>query len=310
MSIESLHVLRVFVAVCEERSFTAAAAREGLTQPGVSQHIRNLEAQLGVRLISRGLGELVPTPAGHAYYQSCLTVLRSYEDAMSPLDMPSNMHGELAVGLTPTMTRAVLAPTLSAFATAHPDVRVKVVEGYGGNLTAPVRAADLDFAIVPTVPAEPAIRQQIFARTREVLVMRGDAAGPALAPVRISELGPLKLVLAGRQNARRLGIESYLAANMALVERRIELDSMSGTLDLVANSDWCAIIPALVMARDIDTGRFLMRPLASPPLWVELVLISPSRKSLSPAAAAFLDVLRTYTREIGAQTANRLGIEA
>jgi LysR family transcriptional regulator, nitrogen assimilation regulatory protein len=62
---ESLRDMRLFVAVYEERSFTAAAAREKSTQPGVSQHIRKLEDRLGVKLFARE-GAVLPTPAGDA----------------------------------------------------------------------------------------------------------------------------------------------------------------------------------------------------------------------------------------------------
>ncbi|MBA2965006.1 MULTISPECIES: LysR family transcriptional regulator [Ramlibacter] len=69
--VPSLREIRLFVAVCEEQSFTAAAVREHATQSGVSQHIKNLEDRLGVRLLDRQEG-VRPTPAGTAYYLRCL----------------------------------------------------------------------------------------------------------------------------------------------------------------------------------------------------------------------------------------------
>ena len=78
---ESLRDFHLFVAVYEERSFTAAAAREHATQSGVSQHVRKLEDSLGVRLFSRDKGQVVPTPAGGSLYQSCIEMLRLHEQA-------------------------------------------------------------------------------------------------------------------------------------------------------------------------------------------------------------------------------------
>ena len=75
----SLTDIRLFVAACEERSFTLAAARENATQSGVSQHIAKLERKLGVTLFTREGGRIMPTAAAEAYYARCLDVLRAYE---------------------------------------------------------------------------------------------------------------------------------------------------------------------------------------------------------------------------------------
>jgi len=76
------------------------------------------------------------------------------------------------------------------------------------------------------------------------------------------------------------------------VARRLELDTMFGTLDFVANSDWVTILPGTMMVSDIERRSLTINPLADPPLALDLVLIEPSRRPLSPAAEAFLEILR------------------
>jgi LysR family transcriptional regulator, nitrogen assimilation regulatory protein len=75
---DSLRDIKLFVAVYEERSFTAAATRENATQSGVSQHIRKLEDGFRVKLFIRGTGGVVPTPAADCYYNHCIDVLRAH----------------------------------------------------------------------------------------------------------------------------------------------------------------------------------------------------------------------------------------
>src|SRR5690606_29074893 len=96
----SLKRLRLFVAVYEERSFTAAAARENATQSGISQHVYKLEEQLGVKLFTRGTASFLPTPAGNAYYPDCIQLLRAYESANTRLGAcyGRGMEGEIAIG--------------------------------------------------------------------------------------------------------------------------------------------------------------------------------------------------------------------
>ena len=81
----SLRQIRSFVAVFEEGSFTSAALREGATQSGISQHIKQLESELGVALLERKGREVEPTLAGKLYYAQCVEVLKKLEAAQQSL---------------------------------------------------------------------------------------------------------------------------------------------------------------------------------------------------------------------------------
>jgi DNA-binding transcriptional LysR family regulator len=65
-----------FLAVAEERSFTKAAARLGTSQPTLSHTIKQLEARLGLRLLTRTTRSVSLTEAGHEYWQGCRELLR------------------------------------------------------------------------------------------------------------------------------------------------------------------------------------------------------------------------------------------
>jgi len=299
----SLRDIRLFVAAYEERSFTAAAARERATQSGVSQHIRNLETALGVALFQRGGGPVTPTPAAESYYRHCLDVIRAHETATrAARAFGSGLDGEIVIGLMPTMTRCALAPALKAFVEAHPNVVVRVVEGYSAALTQSVRAGELDFAVVPATPGLPGLRSRLFARTPEVLVAGAQAWRdlPARGSIRLKDIAPLKLVSPGKANTRRATIETYCAVNAVAIARLIELDAMLGTLDFVARTDWVAILPGIMMAAGAQDGSLKVLTLAEPPLSLDLVLIEPARQPMSEAAAAFLAELESETLRLEA----------
>lgn len=313
---DTLRDVRLFVAAYEERSFTAAAERENATQSGVSQHIRKIEDRFGVKLFARGGGTVQPTPAGESYYRHCIDLLRLNEAANRSVErFGSGLDGEMVVGLMPTMTRSVLAPALARFVAEHPNVVVRITEAYSATLTQQVRAGDLAFAIVPASTGTVGVKTTRFAYTPEVLVS-GTAAGRAhMKPVRLADLGPLKVVVPSGQNARRANIETYLASTGVAVERRLELDAMMGTLDFVASTDWVAILPGLMMAQEAARQvvadmprRFAINPIADPPLGMDLVLIEPARRPLELAAAAFLDVLAKETARIGEVWGERAGL--
>ncbi|CAN0384581.1 unnamed protein product, partial [Phaeothamnion confervicola] len=299
----SLTDIRFFVAAYEERSFTAAAHRENATQSGVSQHIAKLERSLGLPLFTREKGTIAPTPAGSAYYARCLDVLNAYEAAnASVAGLAGQLSGEVSIGLMPTMTRSALAPALARFNRRHANVSVKVVEAYSGVLTREVRAGGFDFAIVPAFAGGAGLSVRPFLTTPETLVS-AKSGGPTaklahLAPVGLAALGPLKVVLPGPDNTRRQTLTTYFATQCVDVARTMELDAMMGTLDYVAGSDWVSVLPGVMMAGGVDTGRFKVNPIAAPRLDLDLVSIEPSRRALSAAAAAFFAILSEETRRL------------
>jgi DNA-binding transcriptional LysR family regulator len=301
---ESFRDLRLFVAAYEERSFTAAAAREHATQSGVSQHVRKLEERLGTPLFLRGAAAVVPTPAGEAFYRHAVALLRGRDEALRAARAHSGaLHGQARVGLMPTMTRLCLAPSLGRFMEAAPNVLVRVTEAYSAALTGLVRAGELDFAVVPGPVPGPGLRASPLLRTPEVLVSAHDSGLPHLSPVRLADVPGLRLVLPGPTNARRQTLESYMTSQGVRPARVVELDAMLGTLDMVASQGWMAVLPGLMMAGGEEGGscRFTVSPLGDPPLGLDLVLIEPARRSLPPEAAAFLDVLREEAARVNAR---------
>jgi DNA-binding transcriptional LysR family regulator len=289
----SLRDLRLFIAAYEERSFTAAAVRENATQSGVSQHIRKLEETFGVKLFSRDKGRVVPTPAGDSYYRRALEVLRAHERAVRAVQSHAGgLEGEIVVGLMPTMTRCALAPVLARFVEAHPNMVVRIVEGYSAVLTQQVQTGDLNFAVVPAFSGAAGLKSRLFLRTPELLVTSARSGLTHLAPVRLAEVGPLKLVVPGKVNTRRRLLETYFASNGVDVDRLIEMDAMLGTLDFVARTDWSTVLPGIMMASEDAPRRFTVNPIVAPPFTLDLVLIEPSRRAMSPGAEAFLDLLQ------------------
>jgi LysR family transcriptional regulator, nitrogen assimilation regulatory protein len=292
--------IRLFVAAYEERSFTGAARREHATQSGVSQHIQKLEKSFQINLFKRERGQIAPTPAGEQYYRSCLEVLRAHDAATQGMKIFSGgLDGEIAVGLMPTMTRCVLAPALLRCTEAHPNAVLRIVEGYSAALTDLVQGGKLDFAIVPKTGGIAGVKSRLFMSTPEVLVgARAHTTRRSMEPVRTADLGALRLVVPSRANTRRQSIETYFSSNGVTIDRLIELDAMLGTLDLVAQSEWVAVLPGIMMASEQEADPLTINPLAGPVLTLDLMLIEPARRTLSPLAAAFLEILEAEARRI------------
>lgn len=301
MSDVSLRQIRAVVAVCEEGSFTRAAERENATQSGISQHIAALERTLGVRLFERSNAGVRATPAGTRYYRRCIEALGTLKTGSEEMRaLAGRVTGTLRVGLMPTFTRAALAPTLRDYVREHPDVKLRIVEGYSGVLTERVLAEELDFAIVPTFEGRIGLRSRLLARDREMLVS-GPARGfTPLRPIRLADCAPLRIVVPGLPNIRRRNIETYFQTNGVVVEDMIEMDAMIGTLEFVAATDWVAVLPGLICVNDIARNDLIINPIADPPLYAEFVIIEPARHAPSVQARLFLQRLEAEVARVRA----------
>ncbi|MCF8477129.1 MAG: LysR family transcriptional regulator [Pseudolabrys sp.] len=285
-----LRQVRAVIAVCEEGSFTRAAARENATQSGISQHVAAVERTLKVKLFERTTGAVTPTPAGMRYYKHCVAAIGTLDQAAEEARaLAGQVTGELRIGLMPTFTRAVLAPVLDDFVPRCPDVHLRIVEGYSRRLTEMVLDGQLDFAVVPAFEGTIGLKARHLARDREMLVS-GPACGfTPLAPLRLSACKPLKIVLPGPDNIRRRNLDTYFQSHGVEIETILEMDAMIATLEFVARSDWMTVLPSVISVHDIGRGELIVNPIVSPELHAEFVVIQPTRRTLSTQARLFLE---------------------
>jgi DNA-binding transcriptional LysR family regulator len=289
----SLRDIVLFVAAYEERSFTRAAERESATQSGVSQHIKKLEASFSTDLFTRDAGGLQPTPAADRYYRHCIELLRRYDLSVRELrDFGGELSGEVKVGFMATITRSAVTPTLIRFTKNHPNVRISVIETHSRLLAEMVEAGELDFAVVPTNLAQAGLRRTFFLRTEEVLVTARREGRKPLSPVDLNSIANLKMILPSRHNVRRETLDRYLATAGVTIWREMELDVVFNTIDIVAQSEWKAILPILTAAGEGAASGITLHPMATP-LWFDMDLIEPQCQSMSRAAAAFAELLRS-----------------
>jgi LysR family transcriptional regulator, nitrogen assimilation regulatory protein len=297
----SLHQVRAVIAVCEEGSFTRAASRENATQSGISQHIAAVEREVGVKLFDRSAKGVRPTPAGARYYRRCIEAVGTLQAASEEMRaLAGRVSGNLRVGLMPTFTRAALAPALIGYVRDYPDVKLKIVEGYSAVLTDMVLAEELDFAVVPTFEGRVGLKSRLLARDREMLISGRARGFKALAPVRLADCVPLKIVVPGTHNIRRRNLETYFQTNGIPIEDTIEMDAMIGTLEFVARSDWVAVLPSIICINDVGRGDLVVNPIVDPPLFAEFVVISPARRPLGGEARRFLERMENEIAKIRA----------
>ena len=120
---DELSVLSAFVAVAEERSFTRAAKRLGVSPSALSHAIRGLEERVGVRLLARTTRSVAPTDAGRQLLARLGPALGDIHGALNLIAQLANRPtGRLRLIVSPLAAKTVLAPKLGKFARDYPDV--------------------------------------------------------------------------------------------------------------------------------------------------------------------------------------------
>jgi DNA-binding transcriptional LysR family regulator len=132
MAGESFHDLAAFVAVAQERSFTRAAAKLGVSQSALSQTIRNLEVRVGIRLLTRTTRSVAPTEAGERLLHG---IAPRFEEIDAELGALSKLRdkpaGTIRITSTENAANAILRPVLKRLLPAYPDIKVEIVVDYG-----------------------------------------------------------------------------------------------------------------------------------------------------------------------------------
>ena len=121
--------LRYFLAVAEAGNFSRAADRLGVSQPNVSQQLRDLEEALRVGLFQRRGKRILLTSAGLIFQEHARSILRQMEAFLQELNIePGQMRGALHLGVVPILNVALIPQLLGLFASTHPAVSLNVEE--------------------------------------------------------------------------------------------------------------------------------------------------------------------------------------
>ena len=124
---DELGGLAMFLAVAEERSFTRAGAKLGISQSALSHAMRRLEAKLGLRLLTRTTRSVAPTEAGERLIDTLGPALRDIDDRIAALtDLRERPAGTIRITTPEHAARTLLWPAVDRLTADHPDIHVEL----------------------------------------------------------------------------------------------------------------------------------------------------------------------------------------
>src|SRR5215212_693133 len=286
--------LLAFVAVGQERSFTNAAAKLGVSQSALSHTIRQLEERLGVRLLTRTTRSVSPTEAGERLLR---TIGPRFDEIEAELDALSDLRerpaGTVRITVGDHPYRTVLWPRLANFLRKYPDIKADIV--IDNSLTdiaaerfdAGVRLGEQVAKDMIAVRIGPDVRFAVIG-ARSYLAKRP----PPMTPQELTTHTCINLRLPTHGGVWAWDFERDGRELKVRGEGQIILNSIFQVLDAALDGFGLAYVPEDLAEPHLKKGR-LMRVLDEwcPP-WPGYHLYYPSRRQTSPAFALVVDALR------------------
>jgi DNA-binding transcriptional LysR family regulator len=294
MARENVNDLLAFLAVARERSFTRAAAKVGVSQSALSHTIRQLEARLGIRLLTRTTRAVSPTEAGERLLQSIgphFDEIEAQVEALSELrDKPA---GTIRITAADYAIKHVLWPKLRKFLPQYPDIKVELVLDNGltdivtERYDAGVRMGEhlakdmISARIGPDFRLAVVGAKSYFADHPEPTHPK-DLVGHTCINFRLPTFGGL-YAWEFEENGRELKIR---------VEGQLTFNNIFNALDATLDGFGLAYIPEEIILPYVAEGRLLRVLQEWSPYWDGYHLYYPSRRQSSPAFVALVGALR------------------
>jgi DNA-binding transcriptional LysR family regulator len=274
--IMELRHLRYFVAVAEELHFRRAAERLHVAQPAISEQIRKLEDELGVRLLDRTPRNVALTDAGAALLTEARRVLHQAEAARLAARSASDRPG-LRIGYVPTALRDSIPRTLRRLVAAMPNLQTTMEPGSGLELVDAVRAGELDAAVVSLPVPTAGVRVTPLGEQRAVAVFPVGHEHAVKPHVDLEQIAPERIVVLPR-DADRPFYDAVLATCCAAGVSPTLIEMPDGQVDrillAVAAGAGMAVLPECVAERYADAGvRFV--PLTGESPVVATAIVTP-----------------------------------
>ncbi|MFS2222160.1 LysR family transcriptional regulator [Pantoea sp. B65] len=287
----SIRQLRVFVAVARHGSFSQAGQTIGLSQSAVSHSIKELEAEMGIRLLDRTTREVMLTAAGQQLATRLERLLEELNTTL--LDVRSygqQRSGTVRVAASQTISAHLMPQCLAASQQAYPDIKVMLRDRPQQWVLQSVRNAEVDFGIVIGPLQSPDFQYEPILDEPFLLLCRRDDVLASAAEIHWSMLNGRTMVLQDYASGSRLLIDEALRGQRVQAEIVQEIGHPATLYPMVEAGIGISILPALALP--LPEGRPLMVRRILPEINRTLMLIRRKNRSLSPAAEAIWQEVR------------------
>jgi DNA-binding transcriptional LysR family regulator len=289
--------LQIFRTLAEELNFTRTAEKVNTVQSNVTAQIKSLEEELGVPLFDRLGRRVALTDAGHRFLPFAEQALQAMDQGVRAIRNGSEPSGPLRISAPETQLAYRLPPVLRAFRARFPHVELRFRPESDLHPASHLESGKVDIVIYMREDPKSEAHRSIRLQT-ERISLYGDPNHPLAKRrgVKPSDLTGQRLLLTEAGCGYRAKLERVLAMQNILPGNVTEFSSVEAMKQCACAGMGIALLPAIVVSREVREK--LLEPLdwAGPSLDVGTFVLWHKDKWVSPAMAAFIELLGSQSK--------------
>lgn len=284
--------LRAFADVVELGSFSAAAERLHLTQPAISQQVRQLELRLGLRLVERAGRKMRASPAGIELLTHVRRIEAAHAAALDAMGRRAKgALGRVRIGTGATASIHLLPPVLRDLRRRLPSLELTVTTGHTTDIVKLVEENVLDIGLV-TMPVRGRTLSVTPILDDEFVAIAPADARPLPTPLIAATLAEFPIVLYEAGAHTRRIVDHWCARAGVTLKPVMELGSVEAIKELVGAGLGYGVLPAMAVSNPKKCGDLVIHSL-TPRLWRNLAIVLRRDRKLDQGAKGVIDALMT-----------------
>ncbi|HKE26680.1 MAG TPA: LysR substrate-binding domain-containing protein [Bryobacteraceae bacterium] len=285
------YLLQVFLTVATEGSFSRAAEKLLRTQPAVSLALQRLEQELGEKLIDRSGKELILTDAGN----TVLEYARRFQSLQQEMDnslaeLRDNSAGRLTIGANESTTLYLLRH-IERYRELYPKIKVQVRRSLSSKIPGELLDGNLELGVISYDPGDERLKSKVIYADALAFVVSPKHPLAKRKAVSIGELGSEHFIAHNVLSPYREVVLRQFQGHKVPLRMEVEMPTIESIRKLVQSNLGVAFLPRMCVEQEIE--QKLLAEVRVKEMHVErkIRLVYPTRRALSHAARAFLEVV-------------------
>jgi DNA-binding transcriptional LysR family regulator len=286
-----LYSLQVFLAVATEKSFSRAAERLLRTQPAVSLALQRLEQELQEKLIDRSGKGLLLTDAGRTvldYARRFESLRQEMENSLA--ELRDNSAGRLTIGANES-TSLYLLRHIERYRELYPKVKVQVRRSLSSRIPNELLDGNLELGVISYDPGDERLKSKVIYTDALAFVVSPKHRLANRKTVSISELGSETFVAHNVISPYREVVLREFRTHKVPLRMDVEMPTIETIRKMVQNNMGVAFVPRMCVEQEIEQGTLAEVRIKEMHVERKIRLVYPTRRALSHAARAFLEVV-------------------